>query len=95
MKPTGHTCGILDHYPERSSKCDLLFHSNKEGEAMEIFRVVPMDRKGEQDGNSFVTLDKNVAIRAKADGHAVHVTEAVEWRVAWEKPWWRVAWEKP
>ena len=46
---------------------------------MKIYRIIPLDSKGEQDGNETFTCCEQEAARAFADGHSVMVGGVSSW----------------
>jgi hypothetical protein len=53
---------------------------------MKIFRIVPLDRKGEIDGNTWYTDNPNQAMRAQLEGHSVMMCEVESWVTVTFKP---------
>lgn len=47
---------------------------------MKIYRIIPLDSKGEQDGNEFYTCYEELAILAFRDGDDVMVGEVASWQ---------------
>ena len=46
---------------------------------MKIYRIIPLDSKGEQDGNEVFTCYEQEAAKAFAEGHSVMVGEVSSW----------------
>jgi hypothetical protein len=46
---------------------------------MRIFKIIPLDSKGEQDGAEWVTQYEEVAMDAFVQGYSVSMAEVVGW----------------
>ena len=46
-----------------------------------VFKVIPMDSKGEQDGNTWFTTSKREAAKAWGEGHLVFSAFVEGWKV--------------